>query len=152
MRKNAVREMFEKYVCGTPEKAIVFLAKERVGILYPHISNTVYLLENSIFLSTRALKHLYDKRPAEEFDVLIDNFRSIINSPDACYRNPSGKRGNFCLSKDISNVPHFVVIEAVENTGREALEVVTAFRARHPRYLKDYELLWSRRDGRALSS
>jgi hypothetical protein len=40
------------------------------------------------------LKHLYDKKPAEECDVLIDIIHIIVKFPDIILENKSGKRGD----------------------------------------------------------
>ena len=145
MQKNALRKIFEKHVYQTPEKEVVFVVKNTVGRLPAPIRKLVGHSLAKVHISTRTLKHLYDKRSAEEFDLIIDNLELIIENPDACYRNRSGKRGNFCIVKNMNGTPHLVLIEIVASENKRELQIATAFRARYRRYLKHYELLWGRR-------
>jgi hypothetical protein len=99
-------------------------------------------------MRTRSLKHLYDKKPAEEFDFMIDHLECIIRNPDCLYSNKGDKTGNFCLTKQINGHNYLVVIEIVgRNTENKEVQVVTAFRIRSEKYLLNYELLRSWRDG-----
>lgn len=95
-----------------------------------------------ISISTRALKHLYDKRPAEEFDFLVRNLLLLVKFPDQIYNNKEGKRGGICLVKQLDGLKYICVIEDLDN----AMEVVTCFRLRKEGYLQGYKLIWSRKD------
>lgn len=94
------------------------------------------------------LKHLYDKKPAEEFDFMMDHMEMIVQDPDELYRNKDNKTGNFCLVKNIQERRYIVVIETIaQQTDDEAIWIVTAFRIRDEKYLRNYDLLRSWRDG-----
>ena len=40
-------------------------------------------------------KYLYDKKPAEEFDFIIDNLHQIVIYPDNIYKNKRPQTGRF---------------------------------------------------------
>jgi hypothetical protein len=104
--------------------------------------------QRKIYIHTRALKHLYDKKPAEEFDFLIDHLITIIRSPDLLYRNKYDKTGNFCIVKEIAGHRYIAIIEVkAKQTIDEEIWIVTAFRVRDNKYLRTYDLLRSWRDG-----
>ena len=42
---------------------------------------------NKVYLNTRVLKHLYDKRPAEEFDLMIETLIDVVKYPNKIYKN-----------------------------------------------------------------
>ena len=103
---------------------------------------------NKVYLNTRVLKHLYDKRPAEEFDLMTETLLDVVKYPSKIYKNKDGKRGSFCFVKDIKNSKCLVSIETVHNKEKVATycEVATFFRT-DDRYLKNYELLWEWKGG-----
>jgi len=37
---------------------------------------------NKVYLNTRVLKHLYDKRPAEEFDLMTKILIDVVQYPN----------------------------------------------------------------------
>lgn len=114
---------------------------EKIGVINPRI-----------YVSTRVLKHLYDKKPAEEFDFILENIPDILARPDHLYRNKSDKRGQFCLMKQIESREYLASLEVIDGIYGREIQLVTAFRVRSEPYLKDYDLLWSRRDGETHSS
>jgi hypothetical protein len=88
------------------------------------------------------------KKPAEEFDFLIDHLAIIIRSPDLLYRNKNYRTGNFCIVEKIGTYQYMIVIEVkARQTINEEIWVVTAFRIRDDKYLRNYDLLRSWRDG-----
>jgi hypothetical protein len=102
---------------------------------------------NKVYLNTRVLKHLYDKRPAEEFDLMTENIFDIVKYPSKIYKNKDGKRGSFCFVKEIKNSKCMVSLETMHNNGQVThCEVVTFFRA-DEEYLANYELLWEWKGG-----
>jgi hypothetical protein len=148
MKRNFVWEMHKKYIIGTPEKGMISDGKARVGKIKKIIADLLRCQNRRVYVKTRALKHLYDKKPAEEFDFVIDHLARIIANPDFIYHGRDGRRGNFCFVVEIKESQYIAAMELVEiEDGRQELQIVTAFRMRHERYLNDYELLWSRRDG-----
>lgn len=145
-------KLHKDYVRNTSKKAIV----QMVNVLLCHLTAAVVkgvpLSCNRVYLNTRVLKHVYDKRPAEEYDFLIRNIKNIIRYPDKVYRNKTGKRGDFCFVKDLKNSKVFVSLEPIiANISNEKIvthcEIVTFFRVTNDSYLANYELLWEWRSG-----
>jgi len=100
------------------------------------------------YITSRALKHLYDKKPAEEFDFILDHVISIIRTPDYIYRDKNLKSQRFCLVKEINTTQYLAAIEIINfNEPDEEIQVVTSFRIRDSKYLRNYDLLRSWRDG-----
>ena len=147
MHKNALRKLFEKYIYATPEKGIIFVEKFAIDSLGEYVIN-ILGGKKRILGSTRMVKHLYDRKPAEEFDAILDNLPSVIKSPDAIYKNKASRRGKYCFMKIVKGSRYLASVEIVKHgrLGVEA-EIVTAFRIRDDKYLRDYDLLWSWRDG-----
>lgn len=96
-----------------------------------------------IKISSRCLKHLYDRKPAEEFIFLLDNLYEIVRNPMYVYFNKSEKRGTFGLVKNVCGSEYFCSVETTKNE----IQVATVFRLRDSSYLKNYTLLWSWKDG-----
>jgi len=155
-------ELSKKYIEETQEKAIVTNRKT----LLCNLTNAVVKginLDNSIksvYITTRCVKHWYDKKPAEEYHFIIKNLHKIVKYPDKIYENKSGKRGNFCFVKKIGGEDYFCSIEVLEKPpcvfgvaqfgfsefGSDSIikeiQVATAMRIRKKKYLKNYTLLW----------
>ena len=66
-----IPRLFELYVKGSAKEAIV---PERSGLVC-HLTKATQEAINSsamkVYISSRVIKHIYDKRPAEEFDMVI---------------------------------------------------------------------------------
>lgn len=170
MQPKSVRQFFEKYIDGTPEKSLVPNAMLRVCNLTNAVAQALNLSEGTfaVHLTTRALKHLYDKKPAEEFSCILDGLDEITRYPSLVYANKSGKRGDFCLVSEYNGSTYVCVLEIKENVFVEEVErfevdgipieediasievqiyIATAFRIRDEKYLSKCTLLWSREDG-----
>jgi hypothetical protein len=109
--------------------------------------------------TSRCLKHLFDKKPAEEFLFIIDHLHEMVRYPDKIYLNKEAKCGCFCFVKIINGVEYFCSLEikktppAIYGEARfgiseygeeketEEIQVATAFRMRK-KYIKNYTLLW----------
>ncbi len=162
MEKEILKDFFEKHIKGTQEKSMVsdrkiFLCSLTVAVL------TGLGIEESVkgvYVTSRCLKHLFDKKPAEEFFFLLDNLHKVAKYPDKIYMNKNGKRGSFCFVKRIGNAEYLGSIEIVKISsakfgkavfgmsefGRiqemEEIQIATAFRLRDIKYIKNYTLLW----------
>lgn len=141
--------LYKQYVHGTERKAIV----QMLTVLLCHLTVAVVKgIEsncNKVYISTRVIKHIYDKRPAQEFDFLIENAHTVVKYPDKVYKNKDGKRGSFCFVKKIKNEEWLVSIETMqENNHNTHCEVVTFFRVNGDDYLSSYELLWEWEGGK----
>lgn len=143
--KRPVPELHRKYVKGTAPKALV----AEITIFICRLTATVYrsteYSTDSVYINTRVLKHLYDKRPAEEYEFLVENLRKIIKYPDRVYQNKLGKRGNLCFAKKIGAEQYFCPLEYAHEEDKQRILVVTGFRV-DDKYLEKYELSWSWRD------
>ena len=138
------RLLYEQHIKGTPEKALVADKKALVCHLSKSVKNDLGFDPGKVYINTKVLKHLYDKRPAEEFDCIVTNLKSIVKHPDSIYENKDSKRAGLCLVKQINNTDYIVCIETLEDN---EIIIVTSFRIRKASYLKDYKLLWSWRGG-----
>jgi hypothetical protein len=140
-----MRRFFTKYVKGTANKAMVINRAMFLCRLSPTVIDNIHLgdLQSSVRISSRCLKHLYDQKPAEEFIFLLDNLYTVVKHPQRIYLNKGDKRGGFALVSTIGNDEYFCSIEPVPSE----VQIATAFRIRDPRYLKNYTLLWSWKDG-----
>ena len=147
MQKNALRKMFEKYVRRTPREAAVFKSNIDIARISPEIADSLNTHERNVSISTRSLKHLYDKKPAEEFDAILDNLAVVIENPDTLYKNKDHMRGNYCITKYIGGVAYLVSLEIPQQNAAKTIQVVTSFRVRDSQYLEHYDLLRSWRDG-----
>ena len=70
--RQVLKNLYEKYIKGIPNGVAV---SDKIVFLC-HLTNVVKrVLElnfSAVFVRTIPLKHLYEKRPAEEFDFIID--------------------------------------------------------------------------------
>lgn len=141
-------KIHESKIRRTKPDAPIFAMKIRLTKITRKPRQTMGCAQKKIYIHTRAIKHLYDKKPAEEFDFLIDHLATIVRSPDFLYRNKYNKTGNFCIIKEIDGYRYLIVIEVkAKQTLKEEIWIVTAFRIRDDKYLRTYDLLRSWRDG-----
>lgn len=148
MSYKIVPNLYARYVKGTESGAIVqdvqiFLCNLTQAVIKGIDCNCI-----RVYIGTRALKHVYDKRPAEEFDFLVENVHRIIKYPDRIYRNKGGKRGDFMFVKKLKNESYVCSLQEVlkEDNSRRC-EIATFFRLRKDNYLKSYDLLWEWKGG-----
>lgn len=153
MSKKVIPELYEKYVKGTEKQAIVQDVQVILCNLTYAVNSGMGVLCNRVYISTRVLKHIYDKRPAEEFDFLLENVHSVVKYPKQIYLNKSGKKGNFCFVSDLKNKKYICSIEVKkdENDNHSHCEIVTFFRIQKENYLENYELLWEWKGGKPSS-
>jgi len=138
----------ESEVKGTPEKAIVGDATITICHLTHQVMKGCSLANPKVHISARVLKHLYDKKPAEEFDTLVKHAWKIARFPNQVYANKNSKRGDLLFVRWIKCNLYACSIEI----GDSELAVVTLFRVRKERYLNNYRLIWSWKDGDPSSS
>jgi len=167
MQREILKDFFEKNIKGTPYKAIVIDRKIFLCHLTNAVCDGIKIANNlkKVYITSRALKHLFDRKPAEEFFFLMDNLHKIVQYPDKIYKNRVSKRGEYCLVKKIKESDYFCSIEIIkfppmvlslvefgmsecgENNEIEEIQIATAFRLRDADYIKKYTLLWSWEDG-----
>lgn len=157
-----LKDFFKKYIKGTAEKAIVADRKMFLCCLTRAVMKGIginYSIKN-VYVSSRCVKHLFDRKPAEEFLFIINHLHEVVKYPDKIYKNKTGKRGEFCLIKKIGNEEYFCSIEIIKippavfgeailgvsgfgaEKSKEEIQIATAFRLRDNKYIKKYTLLW----------
>ena len=139
MELNPLTQFFYKYIARRPYKGPVQDFLLFIGNAFGEVDN------DTVSISTRCLKHLFDKKPAEEFHFIVDHLHLILTYPDEIYENKSGKRGNLCFVKRIKGSEYLC---ALERATEKELQVATAFRLRDDDYIKNYILLWNRGSGK----
>lgn len=141
-KRRIVHDLHERYVRGSEKKAIVQTVLAFVCHLGAPVVRGIGCPCTKLYVSTRVIKHIYDKRPAEEFDFLVNNVAYVAKYPDAVYKNRDAKRGGYCFVKEMGGCHYLCSVEVVEEDGIEKrCEIVTFFRISDG-YLKNYELLW----------
>jgi hypothetical protein len=145
---NSVSKIFKQYIKGTPEKAIV----PELTLCFCELTRLVMKAGNfpthKVYITTKVIKHLYDSKPAEEFEAVMKNMEAIVSFPEYIYQDKEGKRGEICLVKTIKGFKYLCSIEKTDENdpddGKKGMNyVVTAFRLRKENYLNSYKLLWS---------
>ena len=146
-RRRVVYNLFHKYVENTLPKVIVANDEVYVCRLTEVVLKEVNFFEAKVYLNTKVLKHLYDRKPAEEFDFVVRHLHLIIKYPDRLYKNKISKSGDYCLVKKIENYEYLCSLQCLTENEVSKIMVVTIFRIRDEKYLKNYELLWSWKGG-----
>jgi len=154
MEDITIVKLFKRYIRNTEEKAPVV---ERIAVLCK-LTNAVKTAGNfpthKIYVTTKALKHLYDRKPAEEFNAILKYLLPLVKFPDHIYAMKAGKRGDLCFVKKFRGLLYVCSIEITNDKDPdEQCEgmnyVVTAFRLRKGKesYLNSYRLIWSWKGG-----
>jgi len=157
-----LKEFFKKHIENTPEKAIVADRKMFLCHLTKAVMEGIGIDGSikSVYITSRCVKHLYDRKPAEEFYFIIKHLHEVVKHPDKIFKNLPGKRGDFFFTKRIGSEEYICTIEILEITpavcgvaefgvsqfGTEStvreIQIATAFRLRDEKYTKNYTLLW----------
>ena len=149
---KGIDSFHQRHIRGTAPHSVVASASLLVSSLDAPLLDIISLghsgsfhtsAEIPIYLHSRALKHLYDKRPAEEYDFLLSHFTQLLRRPDWIYKNRDFQRGDVCFATEIQTELYLCSLEYDGN----ALYIVTAMRVRRISYLDSYTLLWSRKGG-----
>ena len=153
MQNNVATDLAERYIRGTEKEAIVQNVQALLCEITVATMRGITAVARKVYISTRMIKHLYDKRPAEEFDFVVYNIHLIARYPDAIYRNKDPKRGDFFFTKSIKNKKYFCSLQHINVpvTGDSQFEIVTAFRIQKDSYLLSYDLLWEWKGGKPSS-
>lgn len=109
--KRLLADLHKKYIQRTRPKAIVVDTRILLCHLTFAVRRGINSSGSSVYMSTRVLKHMYDKKTAEEYDFIIENLHKVVKYPDQIYRNRDGKRGNFCLLKVLGEQKYLCSIE-----------------------------------------
>ena len=150
MKKISLKKLHKLYIKETEEKTPIILHTTLLCNLPNAVIKAINLRTSKVHITTRVLKHLYDSKPAEEYEFILNHLISIVMYPNQIYENRDGKRGGYAFVKSIKKIDYFCSFEINSNTEEEKIEemnfVVTAFRIRKKNYLKNYKLLWSWKD------
>ncbi len=138
-------QMHKRHIKGTPNKAIVIDKTVLVCNLTNAVLKATEVKSPKIYINTRILKHLYDRKPAEEFECILKFMAQIVKYPDHVYINKDAKRGDILVVKKVGEHEYIASIE--HRPADEMCVVVTCFRQRSPNYLKGYNHLWSWKGG-----
>lgn len=141
-------KVHKKYILGTQPKASIVKKTFLLTLLTKAVARAISTENLKVYITTIALKHMYDKRPAEEYDSILRYTHQIIRYPNKIYENKPGKRGAWCFVKKIRGEKYFCSIEKVREEDpsddeKEKLYLVTTLRIRDDNYLKGYKLVWS---------
>ncbi len=144
-----LKDFFKKYIEGTAEKAVVADRKMLLCGLTKAVTKGIEIDHSAknVHITSRCIKHLFDKKPAEEFHFIIDHLHEVVKYPDKIYRNKDNKRGEWCFIKKLKNGDYFCSLEMNNLGGIEEIQIATAFRLRDIKYIKNYTLLWDWGDG-----
>lgn len=155
MLHKVIPDLHKKYIKRTLKEALV----QGIRVFLCHLTATVSKqgikvgdnkTRGKVYISTRTIKHTYDKRPAVEYDSLIENLHTIVKYPDYIYKNKPVKRGDFCFIKSLSNELYFCCVEQHSRENTDEFSVVTFYKVPKEKYLKNYELLWDWKDDKTL--
>ncbi len=146
MTIEVISDLHKKYVRGTEKRAIVQVVQAFLCNLTVSVASGIFCPCNKVYISTRVIKHVYDKRPAEEFDFLMSNGYLIVKYPDSVYMNKNNKRGSYLFVKKIESSKYACSIEIIKKDNTAQCEVATLFRTNED-YLRNYELLWEWKGG-----
>ncbi len=143
---QTIAKLHRKFIKGTPKHAVV---KETTVVLC-NLTNAVRkacnFSSNRVYISSRSLKHAYDKRPASEYDFFLKHLPIIAKYPNQVFRNESSKRGSFVFVKKIDEDEYLVSLESVKDGEEENIFIVTMFGV-EPKYYKKFTLMWYWRGG-----
>src|SRR5688500_10671863 len=102
-----LRKFHSLYIQGTAPHAIITIAEIHLCSLSNAVKRVITKdrIEEKVkvYVTTRMLKHLYDKKPAEEYDSIINLAHTITKYPDQIYKNKDSKRGDFAFVKDCND-------------------------------------------------
>jgi phage-Barnase-EndoU-ColicinE5/D-RelE like nuclease3 len=145
---SQVQSLYRQTIKGSEKDSLV----ENKIVLICKLSNLIRkeidcIDEPRVYMTSRALKHIYDRKPAEEFHFLVKNIEKIIKFPDQIFLNKPGKRGEFCFVKKIGNDKYICPLEKIQDNisinNPSGIYVATGYRIRKENYLKNYKLVWS---------
>lgn len=111
---NRLYYFHQLYIANTAHKAAVADNAFYVTRLTSIQMYTLKANSKVILISTRALKHMYDKRTAREYDLIIGQLYAIIQTPDMIVANPE-HHGSFGFVKMIENKNYFASLEITQD-------------------------------------
>lgn len=144
-----LRDLHKLYVKNTDQKAPIVPERALAG----YLSNAVKKILNGqqkeefsvrkVYISTKVMKHLYDKRTARAYDAILTNIPLLIRRPQDIYFNIKDREGDYAFTRAIEVVDYegnksqevyFCSLQAY----KKELDVVTVFIFTSERKLKNY--------------
>lgn len=89
LTRNRLPYFHQQYIAHTGYKAPVSDNAFYVTRLTAYQIQAFEAASDVVLISTRALKHMYDKRTAREYDLIITNLNIIMREPDVIVTNPN---------------------------------------------------------------
>ncbi len=152
MKNHVTEELANRYVRNTYKDAIVQEVQALLCEITIATMKGIGCTGRKTYINTRVLKHIYDKRPAEEFDFLLANISKIVKFPDTVFKNKNPKRGDYIFLKALKNNKYLCSVEEISDKKDDChFEVATFFRLRKESYLASYNLLWEWKGGKPSS-
>jgi len=148
--ERPLNSLHENYIKGTQKEALVINKTVFLCNLTRSVNKACSLEAHRVFVTTRMLKHLYDKKTAEEYEFIINNLHTVVKYPDDIYKNRNSKRGDFLFAKLLKSNKYLCSIEICKDEEIK-LFIATCFRIHNPKYLDNYEFLWSWKVGKPSS-
>jgi hypothetical protein len=139
-----IEEVVSRYIKDTPRKGYVKDLRVKVCDIPRKLKGKLKVADKRVYVTTKSLKHLYDVRPAEEFDFIVSNIDSFILKPMKIYEDKAGKTGSVCFYKEIGEEAYFCILEVTP----KSTHIVSAYRLsevleKRKNYLAGYKLIWS---------
>lgn len=141
----SLSQLHRRHIKETVSKAIVVDKTILLCTLPNAVQTGAGSISAKIYINTRILKHLFDKKPAEEYDCILKYMATIVQFPERIYKNKSAKRGDLCFVKTVRGIEYIATIE--HRPDDDMCYIVTCFRLRKVSYLDGYNLLWSWKGG-----
>jgi len=98
--KKVIPDLFKEYIQGTESKSIVVNKTVFLCHLIKAVQENNNFDNSRVYIGSKVVKHLYDSKPVEEFDFIINHMHKFVKYPDYIYKNKPGKRGDFGFLKE----------------------------------------------------
>jgi hypothetical protein len=145
MEKLSNIERFHiNYIVNTEKEVVVKDRKLLICNLTTAVQKAIPGNFDKVYLKSRVLKHIYDKRTAQIYDFMKINLSRIVKYPDIIRKNHSSKRGSYILEKSLDGNLYCVVIEIDEEDS--CIQIVTFFPT-NKEYLVKFKKIWSWKGG-----
>jgi hypothetical protein len=142
--ESVLEKFHKKYIAGTQPGDMVPEVRVLVVKIDKAIAQACNLPSRKVYITTRALKHLHERRSSADYDFIANNIWAALKYPSAIYKNIDGKRGEFLFAKVMKNNCHYgcaVCVDIID--GCNVLCIATAFKNTRGNYFKKCEVLWA---------
>lgn len=138
-KKLSIQQLHKKCVRDTSKDSIVVEISILLCTLTVAVKTGVNLGSKKVFLKSRVLKHIYDKRTAQEYDFFLKSLYKVVKYPDMIFKNSGSKRGSKLFVKEIEGGLFCIVLE--ENVEDDCNYIVTCFKTKES-YLVKFQEIW----------